>query len=44
MNSEELSKGLEIMLYGMGTTFFMLILFYTVIRLLNKVFPIKDGE
>ncbi|MBU5425748.1 OadG family protein [Tissierella pigra] len=32
---------LKLLIYGMGTTFFVLILFYFVIRILVKVFPEK---
>ncbi|MDR7857690.1 OadG family protein [Tissierella sp.] len=32
---------LNLMLYGMGTTFFVLILFYFVIKGLTKLFPVK---
>lgn len=32
---------LNLMIYGMGTTFFVLILFYFVIKGLVKLFPIK---
>jgi len=32
-------KLLELLVYGMGTTFFVLILFYFVIKLLVKIFP-----
>ena len=31
----------KLLTYGMGTTFFVLILFYFVIRVLVKVFPEK---
>ncbi|KAB3529333.1 hypothetical protein F8153_09490 [Alkaliphilus serpentinus] len=31
--------GLNIMLYGMGTTFSILIIFYFLIKVLAKLFP-----
>ncbi|SCG84029.1 hypothetical protein DW1_2465 [Proteiniborus sp. DW1] len=37
----ELRLGLEMMLYGIGTTFTILILFYFVIKILTKIFPEK---
>lgn len=39
--SNDLAIGLDMMLYGIGTTFVILILLYFVIRLLVKVFPDK---
>jgi len=36
-----LSIGLEMMVYGMGTTFSILILFYLIIKGLTKLFPEK---
>ncbi|MGF7060115.1 OadG family protein [Brassicibacter mesophilus] len=36
-----IDAGLTMMLYGMGTTFSILIIFYFMIKLLAKVFPQK---
>ncbi|WP_159429067.1 MULTISPECIES: OadG family protein [Tissierellales] len=36
-----MSEGLRLLLYGMITTFFILIVFYFLIKLLNKIFPEK---
>lgn len=33
--------GLKMLLYGMGTTFTILIIFYFAIKLLVKIFPEK---
>ncbi|MFA5523905.1 MAG: OadG family protein [Tissierellales bacterium] len=38
---ENLDIGLEMMLYGIATTFSILILFYLGIKLLAKIFPEK---
>ncbi|SDY93933.1 Oxaloacetate decarboxylase, gamma chain [Proteiniborus ethanoligenes] len=38
---ENIGVGLEMMLYGIGTTFSILIIFYFSIKLLSKLFPEK---
>lgn len=38
---EDIRLGFEMMLYGIGTTFIILILFYFVVKLLVKLFPEK---
>jgi len=38
---KDIGLGLEMMLYGIGTTFLILILFYFVVKLLVKLFPEK---
>ncbi|WP_352420778.1 OadG family protein [Proteiniborus sp.] len=38
---ENLGAGLEMMLYGIATTFSILIIFYFAIKLLAKIFPEK---
>jgi Na+-transporting methylmalonyl-CoA/oxaloacetate decarboxylase gamma subunit len=35
----ELQLGLKLMLFGLGSVFAALILFYTLIKILNKLFP-----
>jgi len=35
----DFSVGLNMMLYGMGTTFSILIIFYFLIKILAKLFP-----
>jgi Na+-transporting methylmalonyl-CoA/oxaloacetate decarboxylase gamma subunit len=42
MNFELIPEGLEIMAYGMGTTFTILILFYFMIKGLIKIFPYRE--
>ncbi len=38
---DNINAGLTMMLYGMGTTFTILIIFYFMIKVLSKVFPQK---
>lgn len=38
---DNIGIGLEMMLYGIGTTFTILIIFYFAIKILAKLFPEK---
>lgn len=40
----ELKLGVDLMLYGLAGVFVVLILFYAVIRILNRLFPSRAPE
>lgn len=42
MNWDEVSKALELMLFGMAGIFTVTFIIYLTIKLLHKVFPQKD--
>jgi Na+-transporting methylmalonyl-CoA/oxaloacetate decarboxylase gamma subunit len=39
---EHLNLGFKMMVYGMGTTFTILVIFYFLIKILAKLFPGKE--
>ncbi|HHY91534.1 MAG TPA: OadG family protein [Clostridiales bacterium] len=39
---EHLGVGFKMMIYGMGTTFTILVIFYFLIKILAKLFPGND--
>ena len=41
MNSGKMGHGIFVTIFGMLGVFFVLILFYLIIRLLTKIFPYK---
>ena len=44
VNGTPMEKGIVVMLGGMIGVFIVLIIFYFLIRLINKVFPYKADE
>lgn len=44
INGSNIDKGLFVTLVGMLGVFFVLILFYVIIRIFSKVFPYKPEE
>ena len=42
--SQMLAEGLKVMGIGVGIVFFVLALFYFIIKAMMKIWPAKDGE